>query len=183
MSQLTTQYVNQLKHLHRTTDFGSGGAKVPKVLQPYLSNVKSLLDFGCGKGKFSQTIKDFNSNINVYSYDPVTAPIELPEQVDVVYSSDVLEHVEPEFIDDTLDVLFNIATKYQYHLIACHPAKKKLQDGRNAHLIIKEPKWWKQKLEKYNWTVVFEEVKEKDRFIQGQNIHMVKYIVLLEKNE
>ncbi len=102
MSQLTTQYVKQLKHLHRTTDFGSGGAKVPKVLQPYLSNVKSLLDFGCGKGKFSQTIKDFNSNINVYSYDPVTAPIELPEQVDVVYSSDVLEHVEPELLDNVL---------------------------------------------------------------------------------
>ena len=78
--------------------------------------------------------------------------------------------------------MFNIATKYQYHLIACHPAKKKLRDGRNAHLIIEQPNWWRNKLEKYNWSFVFEEVKEKDRFIQGQNIHMIKYIVLLEKN-
>jgi len=181
MSQLSKQYIGQLQHLHKTTDFGSGGAKVPKVLQPYLSNVKSLLDFGCGKGKFSQTVKDFNSNIDVYSYDPVTAPIKLPTQADIVYSSDVLEHVEPMYIDDTLDVLFNIAAKYQYHLIACHPAKKKLQDGRNAHLIIETPEWWKNKLSKYNWKFVFEEVKEKDKVIQGQNIHIVKYIVVLEK--
>jgi predicted transcriptional regulator len=80
-------------------------------------------------------------------------------------------------------MLFNITTKYQYHLIACHPAKKKLKDGRNAHLIVETPDWWKNKLSKYNWKIVFEKVKEKEKFIQGQQIHMVKYIVLLEKNE
>lgn len=183
MNKLTSQYLNQLKHLHKTTNFGSGSSSIPKVLKNhYLKDVKSLLDFGSGKGKFFQAIKEYDNNIKVYSYDPVTSPIELPREVDMTYSSDVLEHIEPDHLDNTLDMLFDITNKYQYHLIACHPAKKKLSDGRNAHLIIETPQWWKNKLSKYDWNIVFEEVKEKDKFIQGQHIHIVKYIVMLEKN-
>ncbi len=180
---LSKEYLEQLSHLHNTTKFGSGGTTLPKIVLPYLEKIQSLLDFGSGKGFFSNTIKEHYKDINLYTYDPVTSCIDLPTNVDMTYSSDVLEHIEPAYLKETLDMLFNITTKYQYHLIACHPAKKKLKDGRNAHLIIETPEWWKNKLSKYNWKIVFEKVKEKEKFIQGQQIHMVKYIVLLEKNE
>ena len=90
------------------------------------------------------------------------------------------EVLQPGHIDETLDDLFNIATKYQYHLIACHPAKKKLNDGRNAHLIIETPDWWKAKLAKYNWEFVSEEVTDKVKNIRGNDLRVIKYIVLLK---
>jgi hypothetical protein len=30
--------------------------------------------------------------------------------------------------------------------IACYPAKKHLPDGRNAHLIVESPAWWREQL-------------------------------------
>jgi len=179
---LSKEYLDQLSHLHDTSKFGSGGSNIPKNVLPYLDKIDSLLDFGSGKGYFSGSVNKAYSNINLYTYDPVTSPIELPREVDMTYSSDVLEHIEPDHLDNTLDMLFDITNKYQYHLIACHPAKKKLNDGRNAHLIIETPQWWKNKLSKYNWNIVFEEVKEKDRILKDKTMHIVKYIVVLEKN-
>jgi len=182
MSKLTHEYVKQLKHLHSTTDFGSGGKKIPSRLEKYLHDAHSILDYGSGKGIFSKTVKSTYPNIEVHSYDPVTSPIKLPDSVDITYSSDVLEHVEPEYIDHTLDTLFTITKKVQYHLIACHPASKKLRDGRNAHLIIQDPEWWRNKLKKYDWTIEFEKIKSKDKIVKFQQMKIVKYIVIL-KNE
>lgn len=144
---LSDEYLEELKKLHSKKTFGlaSGIPEEVKVLIE-TKNVKSILDFGCGKGNTSAALKAAYPDITVYSYDPVTSPIELPTHVDLVYSSDVLEHVEPELLKRTLASLFDIST-YQYHLIACHPAKKSLSDGRNAHLIIENSNWWKSKIE------------------------------------
>ena len=178
---LSKAYLKQLTNLHRTTHFGSGGSKISKKLKTYLKKIDSLLDFGSGKGYFSNTIKEKYPNIDLYTYDPVTSPIKLPTGVDMTYSSDVLEHIEPEHLDETLDMIFSITTKYQYHLIACHPARKVLNDGRNAHLIIESPEWWRNKLSKYNWNIVFERVTSKDRMLKGKTMNIKKYIVVLEK--
>ena len=179
MTDLSKDYLEQLKKLHNTTSFGSGKGLPNNVKKLITNDTKSFLDFGSGKGYTSESIKKYFPHINLYTYDPVTSPIELPSEVDITYSSDVLEHVEPKHIDQTLDKLFAITKKYQYHLIACHPAKKLLPDGRNAHLIIESPEWWKNKLKKYNWKIVSESIKEKYR--EKFNINIVKYIVLLEK--
>ncbi len=58
-----------------------------------------------------------------------------------------------------MDQLFSIGQKYQYHLIACHPAKT-LSDGRNAHLIIENPDWWKVKMIDPRWKIIHEEILE-----------------------
>ena len=175
----STQYLKQLTALHSKSKFGSG-SEIPKIVNNLLGNgVDSLLDFGSGKGLFSATVKLAYPNLQLYTYDPVTSPIELPDAVDMIYSSDVLEHVESDLLDETLSDLFARASKYQYHLIACHPAKKYLQDGRNAHLIIETPAWWKEKLSTFGWTVEFENTTE--RFVERLNINVVKYITVLKK--
>ena len=174
------EYLEQLTALHSKSSFGSG-AEIPHTVKKLLDSgkIQSFLDFGSGKGYLSQAISEAYPNIKLYTYDPVTSPIDLPDQVDLTYSSDVLEHVEPELLDQTLADLFNRTTLYQYHLIACHPAKKKLNDGRNAHLIIENPEWWKQKLKKYNWAVEYENITE--RYIEKFNINAIKYITVLKK--
>ena len=68
----------------------------------------------------------------------------------------------------------------QYHLIACHPAKKKLSDGRNAHLIIEEPTWWKNKLSEYKWNTHYEKTTEK-KLVERFGIYVQKYITVLKK--
>ena len=174
------EYLEQLTALHSRSKFGSG-EDIPAVVSEMLenSNINSILDFGSGKGYTSVAIAEKFPNIELYTYDPVTSPIKLPKSVDMIYSSDVLEHVEPELIDETLADLFDRASKYQYHLIACHPAKKTLNDGRNAHLIIETPEWWKQKLETFGWTVEHEKITE--RYVEKYDINVVKYITVLKK--
>lgn len=179
-------YVEQLRELHKKESFGTG-KDIPAIVNNLLkeNSVQSVLDFGSGKGYTSESIKSQYPDVTVYSYDPVTSNIELPKNVDLVYSSDVLEHVEPEMLDKTLLDLSSRATKFQYHLIACHPAKKCLPNGKNAHLIVEDPKWWKSKLESLSeWKIENEFVTERTKNLKnGKVLNVVKYIVLLSKEK
>ena len=182
--QNSDAYTKELERLHARKSFGNATG-VPGILQSFLddrTDVKSILDFGCGKGTPLQSLS--NKDMTIYNYDPITNPIKLPEKVDLVYSRDVLEHIEPEQIDSVLNKLFTISNKYQHHLIACHPAKKGLSDGRNAHLIIERPKWWKQKIQTIpGWKIIYDHIKGPKRkyFKNDTVIDIVKYTVVLER--
>lgn len=178
------EYLEELKLLHNKKTFGLN-ANIPKIVHNIIKekNIKSFLDFGAGKGHTSATISNTYPEIDLYTFDPATFPIPLPEQVEFTYSSDVLEHVEPNLIDETLQDLCNRSTRYQYHLIACHPAKKALSDGRNAHLIIEDPTWWKNKIKTIDgWKIIHEDITERYAKVKkGPPRHVIKYIVILEK--
>lgn len=178
------EYLKELEKLHNKKTFGTA-ASLPTEVENLIieKNIQSILDFGAGKGNTSSTIKEKFPFIDVFTYDPVTFPIQLPKKVDLIYSSDVLEHIEPDLIDTTLLDLCNRSVKYQYHLIACHPAKKALSDGRNAHLIIESPKWWKNKIKNIQgWQIIHEEIKEYTAHVKkGPPREVIKYIVILEK--
>lgn len=180
----SSDYVKELEKLHSRKTFGSAGS-VPNIVKEIVEshNIKSVLDYGAGKGNTSAAFRNQYPDLIVHSFDPVTFPGPLPETVELIYSSDVLEHVEPELIDKTLNDLCSIATKYQYHLIACHPAKKALSDGRNAHLIIESPKWWKRKIESLSgWKIVNEDILEYTSTVKkGPPLNITKYIVVLVK--
>jgi len=178
------EYLTELEKLHNKKTFGAAATLPHEVSKLIIEkNIKSILDFGAGKGNTSSTIKEKFLDIELYTYDPVTFPIQLPNFVELTYSSDVLEHIEPHLIDQTLSDLSNRSTRYQYHLIACHPAKKSLSDGRNAHLIVESPKWWKNKIKNIQgWQIIFEEIKEFTAHVKkGPPIEVIKYIVILEK--
>ena len=185
---ISKEYLASLTDLHKNKAFGAKG-KLPKEVVSLIESgdVKSVLDFGCGKGAATAAMKEHYPEIKLYSYDPVTSPIDLPTSVDLIFSTDVLEHVEPELLDVTLLDLFSRANKYQYHLIACHPAKKHLSDGRNAHLIIENPDWWKEKIIKTGWKIESEKIAQYERVLKKTKKHLVidvvKYIVLLSKPE
>jgi hypothetical protein len=59
---------------------------------------------------------------------------------------DVLEHIEPDCLDDVLDDLKRVTKGIGFFTVACGPAAKVLPDGRNAHLIQEPPEWWLPKL-------------------------------------
>jgi hypothetical protein len=177
---VSEQYLKDLKSLHSKKSFGQGG-KIPKVVEELIkeNNVQSILDYGCGKGNTTISLKEAYPDIKIYSYDPATSPIELPAHVDLIISLDVLEHIEPDNLTQTLKDLKERSTM-MYHLIACHPAKKRLPDGRNAHLIIEDPQWWETKLKEVGIEIMSEEIvryTSKQRK-KGSPIDVVKYHVV-----
>lgn len=169
--------------IHLNTPFGKRG-KFPKHLEKFITEKRpqSILDFGCGKGRLVRKIKETFPEIDVEGYDPANPDFSRSidnKQFDMIISSDVLEHVEPEFIDKTL-IYLKERSKHFYHLIACSPAKLVLPDGRNAHLIIENRDWWNSKFLKSNYIILKEDWQEFEKTPKGQNKKMLikKYFIM-----
>jgi hypothetical protein len=77
-------------------------------------------------------------------FDPAYEPYEkLPTGTfDGVLCTDVLEHCPEEDIDWIIEELFGFAEKLVFCTIACYPARKRLPSGENAHVTLKNPGWW-----------------------------------------
>ena len=71
-----------------------------------------------------------------------------------------------------------------YHLIACSPAKLILPDGRNAHLIVEDDRWWRQRFLDLGYKIVKEDFLEFTKIPKGSKQKMLirKYFVMGETN-
>lgn len=108
--------------------------------------VTHLLDYGCGKCRLFENLKADHA-LKLQAYDPAipkfsTAPI----PAEMVACVDVLEHIEPELLDDVLDDLVRVTEVVGFFSIGMGPAKRVLCDGRNAHLIQQPMEWWLPKI-------------------------------------
>lgn len=135
------------KELHNTNAaYGTSGSLYTKdVMWTYSAlEAKSILDYGAGKGLLKKSLPE---EIDVREYDPAIASISgRPDKADLVTCTDVLEHIEPEYLAEVLEDINALAVKGVFLTIACRPAKKTLSDGRNAHLIVERPMWWMRHL-------------------------------------
>jgi len=105
---------------------------------------KDVLDYGSGHG----TLADSLVGYDVIQYDPGFPEKEnnnVPRSF--VTCVDVLEHIEPELLEGVLDDLQRCMLDKGYFVISCRKALKILSDGRNAHLIVEDKSWWREKLE------------------------------------
>ena len=57
-----------------------------------------------------------------------------------------LEHIPTDDINWVLEKLLTKAKKYLFINVACYPAIALLPNGKNAHINIKPPKWWHEKI-------------------------------------
>lgn len=117
---------------------------------------KTLLDYGCGKQRLRDRMAPHG--IEVIGYDPGIPGLDTaPKPHDYVVCIDVLEHVEPECVDDVLDDLLRVTNKVGLFTISTIPANTTLADGSNAHRTIQPKEWWVEKLtRRFNVTVVVE---------------------------
>ncbi len=175
-----------LTDIHDTSPFGKR-SKVPKYLEEFISQIKpsSIIDFGCGKGRLVQRLRENYPDIIITGYDPGNKEFSTSLNdisVDLLISTDVLEHVEPEHIDVTLQFL-STKSRYIYHLIALSPAKLILPDGRNAHLIQESPEWWRTKFLNFNYKILKEDYMEFYKTPKGTDkaILVKKYFIMAEK--
>lgn len=155
----TDAYKQTLAAMHQKTGWGSSNT-IPELALATIKKYqpKSLLDFGAGKGRVTEALRTQFPDIKVHGYEPSQEGAELPERIDMTFSKDVLEHVEPDLLEYTLYDLHQRTQKVHYHLIACHKAHHYLPDGRNAHLIVETPDWWQRKLRGLGYVIREERV-------------------------
>ena len=121
--------------------------------------------------------------MRVEGYDPGNVKhSRIPKRsFDVIVSADVFEHIEPEHLAATLQLISSKMTVGGWFRIACYPAKKHLPDGRNAHLIVESPDWWrKQLLANMNIKIVSEEISVFDKSHKWPDVQGWNYDVMVE---
>jgi hypothetical protein len=154
---ISENYRNLNSQLHAThKSFGTSGKKWATAIQFLHTEFKinSILDYGCGK----QTLAAALPKLNIAGYDPAIPELsEKPNSADLVVCGDVLEHIEPEFLDNVIEDLYRLSKKITFIVLSTREAKKTLQDGRNAHLIVQSADWWIKKFEdKFEVLFMFE---------------------------
>jgi hypothetical protein len=164
MALITPEYMAIQKHLHATEDYGQGAhvGKCAEYIRSVAKPEHTILDYGCGQGHLKTALPEFE----VREYDPcIEGKDDRPERADFIVCADVLEHIEESCIENVLAHIRELVKNRAYFVIDCKPAQKTLKDGRNAHLLVQPPYWWKQKLEPQFRLEKFEYREDKDFLI------------------
>jgi hypothetical protein len=142
-------YIKQQEKLHAKGNYGVTAGKYGELISRIIDKLEidTVTDYGCGSNlSLRDTLKPAR-DIQYQAYDPCVARYaELPIATEMVICCDVLEHIEPEFLEDVLDHLMDLTEVCLFCSINTGPAGKILDDGRNAHLIQQPMEWWLPKL-------------------------------------
>ncbi len=144
---ITDHYREQNRILHDEALFyGFHGwrraRKVTKLVRQY--GAECVLDYGCGKRTLWRACRRrLDGKVRWQNYDPCIEGLDAaPSPADLVICCDVLEHVEPDCLDEVLDDLRRLSKKAVLLAVATGPGNRTLPDGRNTHLIIESAEWW-----------------------------------------
>lgn len=160
---ISEDYRKQQQHLHDTTEYGTASKEYAPLVAQIVDRigVEHLLDYGCGsmcnlartmfdkagtKGPKLEHIQP-GHKFRYQAYDPAVPRFaDRPIPAQMVACIDVLEHVEPECLDDVLDDLRALTEAVLFCTIHTGPAQKILPDGRNAHINQQPMNYWLPKL-------------------------------------
>jgi len=146
---ISEEYRQQQEKLHAKGGYGvtakKYGAMISRIIDK--TEVDTVCDYGCGsQPSLMETLKP-ERDIVLQLYDPcVPKYADTPKPSDLVVACDMLEHIEPDLLDNVLDHLAELTQQILFCSINTGPAGKTLEDGRNAHLIQEPLPWWVPKL-------------------------------------
>ena len=143
---ITEDYRRMQEQLHQNPGYGVASVQYAPLVAEVLNAVgaSELLDYGAGKGRLGATLEGIiDRPLTIHHYDPAIPQwAQRPEPCKFVACIDVLEHIEPDLIDNVLDDLKRVTAGVGVFTVHTGAAVKVLLDGRNAHLIQKPPAWW-----------------------------------------
>ena len=145
MPLISEAYRSQQQTLHETTDYGTMAGQYAPIISKIMNKleVTHLLDYGCGHNLSLFKSLKVNHRFTYQAYDPCVPEYSAnPVPAEMVACVDVLEHIEPDYIDDVLDHLRSVTEALGFFSVATGPALKTLPDGRNAHILQMPAEWW-----------------------------------------
>lgn len=167
MSELITpEYQALLRQKHKTKPWGGGGASwIPEIVRLMIEFqlravnpitrepeiAPSILDYGAGRHTFHDTMLWLMPHVSVSEYDPGVAGIDqwpplgyhpALGKFDLVLCTDVMEHVEEQFVNATFKRIKSVTKHAVLFNIALTPSKSLLPNGANAHLTVQSAEWW-----------------------------------------
>lgn len=146
---ISDAYRKLQQDMHRNPNYGVASLAFAPIVADVIrqSGARSISDYGAGKKNLLKGLAEAGiSGLDYRPYDPAFPEYGDPRPADLVCCIDVLEHIEPDLIDNVIDDLAAITTKLGFFSIHMGPAGKVLADGRNAHLIQKPGSWWLDRL-------------------------------------
>ncbi len=146
---ITEDYRKMQEKLHENPDYGVASVGYAPMVAEVIETmrVSEILDYGAGKGRLGQTLKQhIQRPLTIHHYDPARPEwAAVPQPCGFVACIDVLEHIEPNLLDNVLDDLQRVTQGIGVFTVHTGPAVKVLPDGRNAHLIQQPSGWWLRK--------------------------------------
>jgi hypothetical protein len=159
---ISAEYLKLQQEMHsRPEGYGGSGRKQAQRVLNFAKElqVPRILDYGCGRGTLKEALKRLGAKQDIIEYDPaIKGKNILPKPAELVVCTDVLEHIEPDKLDDVLKHLFALCKQAAYFVIATRPANKIMADGRNAHLLVRNPFWWVNKIESVGFKIDQKEI-------------------------
>ena len=147
---ISAEYREMQRKLHENPEYGVASVMyAPLVAQGIEAyGVEELLDYGAGKGRLGVALREhIRRPLKIHHYEPAMPEWSAsPAPCGFVACIDVLEHIEPDLLDNVLDDLRRVTAGVGVFTVHTEPAKKILPDGRNAHLIQRPPQWWLPRL-------------------------------------
>lgn len=150
---ISPEYLEQQKTLHlQDMSYGTSGMTYANDIAGLILNegITSVLDYGCGKGTLKIALTQDDLDCVVNEYDPAIPGKDAePDPAELVVCTDVLEHIEEDKLDAVLHHIRSKAMRFIAIVVSNRPAFKSLPDGRNAHLIVRDEAWWRERLGKF----------------------------------
>lgn len=140
--------IAQYAQMHSSRVYGATSVKNLRFLRPEIKLLRprSILDYGCGQSRLLDDL-ELGYPVALHRYDPaIPAYGEKPDAaVDLLLNIDVLEHIEEMDLDPVLAEM-RAACRDAIIIVDTRPASAVLPDGRNAHVTLRPPAWWRDKL-------------------------------------
>jgi len=148
---ISEEYRRMQQQLHETNPhYGVASVGMAPLVADIIGklSVTAMLDYGAGKGRLGQELPRLLHKVPAIThYDPARPDwAATPSPHPFVTCIDVLEHIEPELLDNVLDDLARVTAGHGFFTVHTGPAMKVLTDGRNAHLIQQPAAWWLPRL-------------------------------------
>ena len=148
LKTISEEYRKQQEKLHENPNYGMASVQFAPLVSQLIekAGVDEVLDYGAGKCRLFKNLQ-VERKLKLQAYDPAIPELSgEPLPMQMVTCIDVLEHIEPELLDNVLDHLQELVLEIGFFTIHTKPAMKVLPDGRNAHLIQENEHWWLPKI-------------------------------------
>jgi len=171
MDELETEERHKYQLIWTHSDYrkSSPGEKLvhTAIKEMGMNKGDTLLDLGCGTGKCSQRFSNWGADVTAVDFANNCLDIwvdvrfencclwddENMPYADYGFCTDVMEHIPPERVQDTLRTISKHCNKAVFFQVATRPDKMGKLIGETLHLTVKSYHWWESAMEKH-WETV-----------------------------